>query len=223
MKTVREYPSLFSTSHKDSSSTDSTSTSWSGLPVIFDEVFTGMYRLGRFNTSTFLNAQPDIIVNAKLLTGGLLPLCTTTASQDIFSAFLSESKSDALLHGHSYTAHPVGCSVAVESLKTMEKLDRDGEWDVFKKSWQGEAPAASASGPGARQPRREAVWSMWDKDFVEKVSQVGSVDYVVALGSVLAIALKDEGASGELFLPIFPFCFSFLRIHLHISISEAES
>ena len=96
---VRSRPDLVD----PSASSARESPDWSGMPVVFDEVFTGLYRLGQFNCNKFLNATPDIVVNAKLLTGGLVPLCTTAASQAIFDAFLSDSKADALLHGHSYT------------------------------------------------------------------------------------------------------------------------
>ena len=153
------------------------------MPVVFDEVFTGIYRLGQFNCNKFLHAEPDIVVNAKLLTGGLVPLCTTTASQPIFEAFLSDSKADSLLHGHSYTAHAVGCNVAVESMNTMQRLESSDAWAPFKASWNSGTNAQSA-------------WSMWSRDFVEAISHKAPVDHVFALGSVLAIAYKDAGGSG---------------------------
>jgi dethiobiotin synthetase/adenosylmethionine--8-amino-7-oxononanoate aminotransferase len=78
----------------------------------------GLYRLGSPSSARFLNVHPDITVHAKLLTGGLLPLAATVASESIFGSFESDDKSDALLHGHSYTAHAVGCQVAIESLET---------------------------------------------------------------------------------------------------------
>lgn len=164
---------------------------WAGMPVIFDEVFTGLYRLGRFSAASFLGVNPDIVVNAKLLTGGLLPLCTTTASQSIFDAFLSDDKSDALLHGHSYTAHAVGCAVANQSLETMMKMDRDDTWTVFKESW-----SQPSHTKGLSAGREQGAWSMWSNAFVKAVSHRSNVDYVFALGSVLAISLKDPaGAS----------------------------
>lgn len=159
---------------------------WCGMPVIFDEVFTGLYRLGRFSAASFLDTRPDIVVNAKLLTGGLLPLCTTTASESIFEAFLSDDKTDALLHGHSYTAHPMGCSVANESLRTLIDLDQGGSWENFKNDWG--TRAASSELPHA--------WSMWSSSFVSSVSYKHQVDNVFALGSVLAITLKDPAGSG---------------------------
>ena len=150
---------------------------------MFDEVFTGLYRLGQFNCNKFLNATPDIVVNAKLLTGGLVPLCTTAASQSIFDAFLSDSKADSLLHGHSYTAHAVGCNVASQSITALQNLDNNGAWAPFKKSWISDA-------------NKQQAWSMWSKDFVEAISHKAPIDHVFALGSVLAIAYKDAGGSG---------------------------
>ena len=40
-----------------------------GIPVIFDEVFTGLWRLGAASAAELLGAQPDIACYAKLLTG----------------------------------------------------------------------------------------------------------------------------------------------------------
>ena len=176
---VRERPDLID----PAAGTSRASPDWSGLPVVFDEVFTGLYRLGQFNCNKFLNAKPDIVVNAKLLTGGLVPLCTTTASQSIFDAFLSDSKSDSLLHGHSYTAHAVGCNVASASITTMQNLESSDAWTPFKKSWISDSSTQQA-------------WSMWSKDFVEAISHKAPIDHVFALGSVLAIAYKDAGGSG---------------------------
>ena len=40
-----------------------------GVPVIFDEVFTGLWRLGAASAAKLLGVQPDIACYAKLLTG----------------------------------------------------------------------------------------------------------------------------------------------------------
>lgn len=170
--------------------------SWSGVPVIFDEVFTGLYRLGRRTAGSFLHVHPDIVVNAKLLTGGLVPLCTTLASKEIFDAFLSPDKSDALLHGHSYTAHPVGCNVAVDSLKTMFKMEKDGAWNMYRGPWS-EAPV-----PG-KTHREQITWSVWSRDFVAELSHMKSVEGVWALGTVLSISFKDREGGG-MFASILP-------------------
>ncbi|KAG9716474.1 PLP-dependent transferase, partial [Aureobasidium melanogenum] len=164
--------------------TSESELTWKGIPIVFDEVFTGLYRLGRFSSSSFVDVQPDISVHAKLLTGGLLPLCTTLASESIFEAFLSPEKSDALLHGHSYTAHAVGCDIARYSLKTMQEMDAGNSWTSFKAAWKQEDNA------------KQNLWSMWSQDFVRDLSLRSNVESVFALGSVLAISLKDPAGSG---------------------------
>lgn len=90
------------------------------IPIVFDEIFTGFWRLGEVSGATLIGCDPDVAAYGKLLTGGTVPLAITLASEDVFNAFKG-SKKDALLHGHSYTANPVGCAAAVESLRTYEK------------------------------------------------------------------------------------------------------
>ncbi|KAJ5557018.1 hypothetical protein N7494_000933 [Penicillium frequentans] len=180
---VREHPELFS----PNATPAKTSPSWSGLPVVFDEVFTGLYRLGRPTSASFLDVHPDIAVNAKLLTGGLIPLCTTVASQEIFDTFSSPEKSDALLHGHSYTAHASGCTVAVDSLRAMSKMDKDGSWDGYRADWQN-TTSSTASTP--------EVWSVWSNGLLKDLSCAEPVESVFAIGTVLSISLRDAEGAG---------------------------
>jgi dethiobiotin synthetase/adenosylmethionine--8-amino-7-oxononanoate aminotransferase len=182
VRVVRRYD--FSSSNKLMPPSSEDDLAWSGLPVVFDEVFTGLYRLGRFSSASFLDVHPDISVHAKLLTGGLLPLSMTMASASIFDAFWGDEKSEALLHGHSYTAHAVGCHVANTSLDIIERESQSDEWRGYKKPWKTEMSMG--------------CWSMWSKDFVYGLSMHEGVDYVNALGSVLAVSLVDEGGSGML-------------------------
>lgn len=193
---VRRSADLFSHSSKAgkraSPPADTDATDWSGLPIIFDEVFTGLFRLGRFTSSSFLKVDPDISVHAKLLTGGLVPLATTVASESIFHTFSSDDKTDALLHGHSYTAHPIGCQVAVESLKELLAMERNGKWDWAKRSTE-HSKNQNAIGPEVSGD----VWSVWPDTLVDWLSrQSSSVAGAWALGSVLAVHLKDDAGAG---------------------------
>lgn len=189
---------------------------WTGLPVVFDEVFTGLYRLGRFSSASFLNVYPDISVHAKLLTGGLLPLSITAASESIFQAFWGDEKSEALLHGHSYTAHPIGCHVANVSLQTMAELQGSSAWRGFKKDWVESKPGLGTSkrimsATDDQIGRQKEAWSMWSQNFIISLSQHKRVDHVNALGSVLAVSLKDNSKSGEL-NPPNPYNFNSHRV-----------
>ncbi|KAH9943714.1 onanonoxo-7-onima-8-eninoihtemlysoneda [Amylocystis lapponica] len=172
----------------DGSSTPRPASQWAGLPVIFDEVFVGLYRLGMESTGPLLGVHPDISVNAKILTGGLVPLAVTMASESIFQAFLSEKKTDALLHGHSYTAYPVGCEVANEALDVVEGLAGSGEWDNARRKWGAASNEESDGAP---------VWSFWNPEFVDVVSRLDGVEEVMTLGTLLAIKVKDEAGGYE--------------------------
>ena len=160
----------------------SPSSDWSGMPVIFDEVFIGLHRLGIQSAGPLLGVYPDISVNAKILTGGLVPLAATLASRHIFNAFLSGEKAKALLHGHSYTAHAVGCEVAYETLKMIDKLKVSPSWQAARSKW------IDSEGKGG------SVWSFWNPDFVNAISGISTVEEVMSLGCVLAIKLKDACA-----------------------------
>jgi adenosylmethionine-8-amino-7-oxononanoate aminotransferase len=92
-----------------------------GIPVIFDEVFTGFGRTGAMYAFQKAGLEPDLVCLAKMLTGGTLPLAATLTKESFFEAFLGTSKKAALLHGHSYTALPTACAVALASLDLLEK------------------------------------------------------------------------------------------------------
>ncbi|KAJ3477169.1 hypothetical protein NLI96_g10655 [Meripilus lineatus] len=139
------------------SSSDSSPGEWSGVPVIFDEVF-----------------------------AGLVPLAVTLASDSIFKAFYSDKKADALLHGHSYSAYPIGCEVANETLSMLEKISRSPEWGKAKEMW-GNKPTDAC-----KRNESEVVWSFWDPEFVNKVSHLENVAEVMTLGTVLSIKLADN-------------------------------
>ncbi|HEY1059369.1 MAG TPA: adenosylmethionine--8-amino-7-oxononanoate transaminase [Limnobacter sp.] len=93
-----------------------------GVLVIFDEVFTGFGRTGTLFAAHAVaehGGQADILCLSKGLTGGFMPMAATLASQAIYDAFLSTDVNKALLHGHSYTANPLGCAAALASLALL--------------------------------------------------------------------------------------------------------
>jgi adenosylmethionine-8-amino-7-oxononanoate aminotransferase len=94
-----------------------------GIPVIFDEVMTGFGRTGSFFAYQQTGFIPDMICLSKGITGGILPLAVTIASNDLFDSFLGNDFKTALAHGHSYTANPVSCAAALASLNLHEQTD----------------------------------------------------------------------------------------------------
>jgi adenosylmethionine-8-amino-7-oxononanoate aminotransferase len=89
--------------------------------LIVDEVMTGFGRTGRMFASEHEAVIPDIMVLAKGLTGGYLPLAVTLVSEKLFSVFDgSVAEGKALAYGHSYTGNALGCAAAKASLEIFE-------------------------------------------------------------------------------------------------------
>jgi dethiobiotin synthetase/adenosylmethionine--8-amino-7-oxononanoate aminotransferase len=175
-----------------------------GLPVIFDEVFAGLWRLGLRSAAPLLGAHPDVAVYAKTLTGGLVPLAVTLASEDVFGAFEGTSKAEALLHGHSYTAYAVGCEVANAALDLAERVVRGEGWREARAAWR--AVGVAGDGEGTRN-EDAAVWSVWSPQFVDVLSRLDVVEHAMTLGTVLAFKVRDGDTGAVLFSlsPIVPF------------------
>ncbi len=91
-----------------------------GSLLIFDEVMTGFSRTGGLFACVKAGVTPDLVCLSKGLTGGFLPLSMTVAREAIFQEFLGQDLTRAFLHGHSYTANPLGCAAGLASLDLLE-------------------------------------------------------------------------------------------------------
>jgi len=90
-----------------------------GVLFIADEVMTGGGRTGTLWAHQAAGIAPDLICAAKTLAGGVLPLAATLASPDVVSAWDTDDRSRTFFHGHSFTAHPLACAVAVANWKML--------------------------------------------------------------------------------------------------------
>jgi adenosylmethionine-8-amino-7-oxononanoate aminotransferase len=91
-----------------------------GILTICDEIFTGFYRTGKCFALEYSNQiRPDFICLSKGLTGGFLPLAMTLTTEAVFEKFTSTEMRQAFLHGHSYTANPIACAVALASWQIL--------------------------------------------------------------------------------------------------------
>lgn len=93
------------------------------IPLIADEVMTGFGRTGAMFACGKAGVTPDLLCVAKGLTGGIYPLSATLATAELFDAFVSTERSHALFHGHSFTANPIGCAVALASIDLALRED----------------------------------------------------------------------------------------------------
>lgn len=95
-----------------------------GVHLILDEVATGFGRTGTMFACGQAGVSPDFLCLSKGLTGGTLPLAATLTTAEVYNSFLGGPDSGkTFYHGHTYTANPVGCAVALASLDLLEEED----------------------------------------------------------------------------------------------------
>jgi adenosylmethionine-8-amino-7-oxononanoate aminotransferase len=90
-----------------------------GALLIFDEVMTGFGRTGSLFACQQIAELPDLVCLSKGLTGGFLPMAATVARDAFCQAFIGQTLDRAFLHGHSYTANPLGCAAGLASLALL--------------------------------------------------------------------------------------------------------
>jgi len=90
-----------------------------GALLILDEVMTGFGRTGTLFACEQAGVVPDLICLSKGLTGGFLPMGATVAREGFCGAFVGQTLDRAFLHGHSYTANPLGCAAGLASLEIL--------------------------------------------------------------------------------------------------------
>lgn len=86
------------------------------IPLIFDEVQTGVARTGKMFAFQHYGIEPDILPMAKALGSGF-PIGAVAAKEKFASAF------DHGSHGTTFGGNPLACAAALETLKTIEDED----------------------------------------------------------------------------------------------------
>ncbi len=90
--------------------------------LIADEVITGFGRTGQWFGSGTCGLRPDIVSLAKGLTSAYFPMSASIISNRIWKV-LSDASAEmgAVMHGFTYSGHPVGASIAMANLDLMER------------------------------------------------------------------------------------------------------
>ncbi|MDD9896051.1 MAG: aspartate aminotransferase family protein [Gammaproteobacteria bacterium] len=94
--------------------------------LIFDEVITGLGRMGSLTGAEEFGVTPDLMTLAKQITNGIQPLGAVVLGSNIYDAFMENGGPDYMVefpHGYTYSAHPIACAAGIAALDLLVKED----------------------------------------------------------------------------------------------------
>jgi len=113
-----------------------------GILLIFDEVITGFGRLGTPFGCERLGVVPDILTMAKGLTNGAVPMGAVAVQERVYRAIEETSPSGIeLLHGYTYSGHPLAAAAAVATIALHRAEDLPGRVRALEPAWEDAAHA----------------------------------------------------------------------------------
>jgi 4-aminobutyrate aminotransferase-like enzyme len=100
--------------------------------LIFDEIFTGFGRTGRWFAWEHAGIEPDLMAVGKAMSNGF-PISACVGRRDVMNAW-PPSDGEAI-HTGTFLGNPLGCAMGLASLREMKRLDLarrsaalGGEW-----------------------------------------------------------------------------------------------
>lgn len=140
-----------------------------GVLFIADEIATGFGRTGLMFASQEAAITPDIMCVGKALTGGTLTLAAVLATEEIYSAFLSEDADTAFMHGPTYMANPLACTAANASLDLFAQEPRLKQVEMIEAQLQKELAVCEGMGSGVDVRVKGAIGVVqFDKGRIDK-------------------------------------------------------
>ncbi|MBC9205508.1 aspartate aminotransferase family protein [Roseomonas aerophila] len=153
-----------------------------GILLIFDEVITGFGRIGAPFGAQVLGVTPDIITCAKGMTNGAVPMGGVLVNRQVFDTFMDgPAEAPELMHGYTYSGHPLACAAGIAALDTYEQ---DG---IFENT-----------------PKTASVW----EDAAHALKDAPHVVDIRNIGLLAAIELAPRaGAGGTRAASVMQHCF----------------
>ncbi len=146
--------------------------------TIYDEIAVGFGRTGSLFVCGECELSPTFLCLSKGITSGYLPLAATLMEDEIYSAFYDDFATMKLfIHSHSYSANPLACAVANESLAMLTEND-------FLDTLKPKIQALEAGG-------KRLVELKWVGDF-RQTGMIAAVELVKDKGTKEAFPFEDR-------------------------------
>ena len=175
--------------------------------LIFDEVITAFGRLGHTSAAQYFGVMPDIILAAKGMNSGAVPMGAAFMRKGIYDAFIEGPDLQFnFMHGYTYSGHPLACAAAsaamdaykeegmFENARRMEKIFGDAVQSLKDARHVVDIRtiglmAGIEVDPGTRNPPHEMSRAMetFDKMFFEQDVTMRYTGNVLALAPSLIV------------------------------------
>lgn len=98
-------------------------TSKHGILLIFDEVITAFGRLGAATAAERFNVTPDLITMAKAINNAAVPMGAVAVRREVHDTVINAGAPNGieLLHGYTYSGHPLACAAAIATLDLYQR------------------------------------------------------------------------------------------------------
>ncbi len=153
---------------------------------IADEIVTGFGRTGTLFGSRHWGVKPDIMCFAKGINSGYVPLGATAVNARVAAAWERDHPLAAIMHGYTYSGHPVACAAALANLDIVESEDLTGN------------------------ARKQGAYFLEGLETIR--DRFPSVGDVRGCGLMLGIEFVRDKATKEPYPPNDPFCLEVQRV-----------
>src|ERR1700693_2682293 len=91
-----------------------------GTLFVLDEVQTGMYRTGPFLAMHHFDVEPDMVILAKALSGGLIPSGAVLATDEVYDSVF-DSLGNATIHASTFGENSISMRAGLAALEVLER------------------------------------------------------------------------------------------------------
>jgi ornithine--oxo-acid transaminase len=96
-----------------------------GTLFVLDEVQTGMYRTGPFLAAEHFALDPDMVIMAKALSGGLIPVGAVLMSDAVYES-VYDSLKHAIVHASTFSENSLSMRAGLATIQVLERYGLGG-------------------------------------------------------------------------------------------------